>query len=169
MAEPATGPTGLQVGEDRAWQEKFWTAQRVGWIAMTVFILAALLGVTGKGGPVASASARSGDASIDYPRITRWQSDEEISLRLPGSASGRVEVLLSPEFSRLFSIKSIVPEPSSSETTASGNAYRFDVAGGRSEQNITFNVTSGRPVFGQRIEARIGGSKPAQLRVTVLP
>ena len=169
MAKGATARNGLQAGEDRAWQEKMWTAQRFAWVVMALFIVAALFGATGKGGPLASATARSPGASVDYPQITRWQSDEEISVTLPPSASGEVELLVSPEFARLFSIKSIMPEPSRSETTQSGHAFTFDVGGGPAEKTITLFVTAGRPVLGKPIALRVGHSKPAAMRVTVLP
>lgn len=160
---------GLQVNEDRAWQEKFWTAQRVGWIFMALVIVVAILGLTGKGGPLASASARNAVGTIDYPRITRWQSDEEVKVRLEPSAAGKVDLLLSPSFARLFSIKSVTPEPSSVAATGAGQLYTFEVGPGAGEKTISFNVTAGRPALGQPVEARIGNSQPVRMNVTVLP
>lgn len=160
---------GLQVSEDRAWQEKFWTAQRVGWIVMALVIFAASLGLTGKGGPLASATAGNAAGMIEYPRITRWQSQEDVTVRLAPSAAGKVDLLLSPSFARLFSIESVVPEPSSVATTGAGQRFTFEVGPGEGEKTIAFAVTTGRPVLGQPVEARIGNSQPVRLNVTVLP
>lgn len=169
MAAEQRKSGGLQVNEDRAWQEKFWTAQRVSWIAMALVIVVAVLGLTGKGGPFASASARSASGTIEYPRITRWQSQEEVAVRLAPSAAGKVDLLLSPSFARLFSIKSVVPEPSSVATTGAGQRFTFEVGPGEDEKTIIFNVTTGRPVLGQPVEARIGNLQPVRMNVTVLP
>lgn len=169
MTEPKTTSGGLEVSEDRAWQEKFWAAQRVGWAVMTLIVAAALLGLTGKGGPLASATAQSPGVAIDNPRITRWQSDEKISLRLPASASGEADVLLSPAFAEHFTIKSIVPEPASSQATPSGHLFSFDTGRASGASRVTFHVTAAKPVFGQKIEARVGDGEPARMTVTVLP
>lgn len=168
MAQTKAAAGGLQVDEDRSWQEEFWTAQRIGWLLMALFILAALLGLTGKGGPFASATAQSPGGTIDYPQITRWQSDEQVTLRLPETARGEVEVGLSPGFTRVFAVDSIVPEPSASEAGENGLAFTFDVRDG-GEKSIAFNVTTRKPVIGQRVMVRVGNSRPAVMTVTVLP
>lgn len=65
--------TRLDVDDDRAFQEKFWTFQRVAWALMALILLAALAGTTGSGGPLAHAEASGPGGSIEYPRIARWQ------------------------------------------------------------------------------------------------
>ena len=167
MAAENAPRSGLQVNEDRPWQEKFWTVQRVAWVLMALFIVAALAGLTGRGGPLASATARSGAGTIDYPRITRWQSDEQVEFRLAPSSSGEVELIVSPQFGEAFATDSIVPEPSQSRATGAGHHYTFDVGPG--EKAIVFNVTSAKPAVAKSIDVKIGDAPPVQLTVTVLP
>lgn len=169
MAKAETGARGLQVTEDRSWQEKFWTAQRVGWALMALFILAAIAGLTGMGGPLASARAELGGGTIDYPRITRWQADDQLEVRLAPSAPSRVDLTLSPQFVQLFSINSIQPEPSEVQATAAGHRFTFETEPGERERVITFTVRATRPVIAQPVAASLGNSQPQRLTITVLP
>ena len=167
MAKDQNREQTLEVADDRAWQERFWTVQRVGWLVMALFILAALFGATGKGGPLASASAATPDGTLEYPRITRWQSAEDVIVRLPDSAAGDIELLVSPEFAEVYSVDSIVPQPSQSEATSEGHLFTF-AATGKGPKEIILHVTAGKPAFGQPVDVRIGQSV-ARIRVTVLP
>lgn len=72
----------FEVEEDRTFQERFWTAQRFAWSAMGLFIVAALAGATGSGGPLADAVAETPGGTIEYPRIARWQAAERMTVRV---------------------------------------------------------------------------------------
>lgn len=169
MAEKQRKSGRLQVEEDRPWQERMWTAQRIGWVLMALLILAALLGVMGKGGPLASASAHTLAGTIEYPRIARWQSNERVTVRLPPSVGGRVEVELSRPFVQLFSIQSIEPDPSEVLATSAGCRFTFDVEQGGGEKLIIFSLKAGKPALQQTVDVRIGDAPPTQMRLTVLP
>ena len=160
---------GLQIDEDRAWQEKFWTVQRVAWVLMALFIVAVIAGLTGNGGPFASASARTSAGTVEYPRVTRWLADEQVTLRLAPSTEGEVEVLLPREFGTLFTISSIVPEPSKSEATAAGDRLTFDIGPGGGEKTVVLNVTTAKPVLVQPLDVKVADAPPARLTVTILP
>lgn len=169
MAKAETGARGLQVTEDRAWQEKFWTAQRVGWVLMAVFIVAAIAGLTGMGGPLASARAELGGGTIDYPRITRWQADDQLQVRVSPTSPADVELTLSPEFVQLFAISSIQPEPAEVQATAAGHRFTFETEPGERERVISFGVRATRPVIAQPFAASLGNAQPQRLTITVLP
>jgi hypothetical protein len=160
---------GLQVNEDRAWQEKFWTAQRVGWLVMLAIVITAMVGLAGKGGPLASAHAESGGARIDYPRITRWQSADQLTVTLPPDASGAIDVELSPAFAKLFQVEAIEPEPSDNAATTSGQRFTFDVEGGSGDKRIVFHVKASEPAIERAVEARVADGQPARAAITVLP
>lgn len=161
--------SAFQVDEDRAWQEKFWTAQRVGWAMMALLVLVAFTGALGKGGPLASASARTPAGTVEYPRVTRSQSSEQIVVKLSPQAEGEVEVELSSGFLQLFTLRSIHPEPSQSEVTGEGQRFAFDVAGRGSHKRIVLDVRSRQTAFERTVPIRIGDLPPTPLRVTVLP
>ena len=169
MAEQqSTSASRFEIEEDRAWQERFWTAQRIAWVVMALFILAALVGLTGKGGPLASATAQTPGGSIEYPRIARWQSDELLTVKLPPGASGEVELELSSAFIETFAVQTIKPEPSGAVATGTGHRFTFDVDGGGSKV-IQFQLQAANPVLFQPVRASIEGSRPAEMTVTVLP
>lgn len=169
MAKAETGARGLQVTEDRSWQEKFWTAQRVGWALMAMFILAAVAGLTGMGGPLASARAELGGGTIDYPRITRWQADDQLQVSISPASLADVELTLSRDFVQLFAIESIQPEPAEVQATAAGHRFTFETEPGERERVITFTVRATRPVIAQPVAASLGNAQPQRLTITVLP
>lgn len=169
MAKAGPGAGGLEVNEDRAWQEKFWTAQRVGWIVMALFILAAVAGLTGMGGPLASAKAELGGGTIDYPRITRWQADDQMQVRIAPPSPGEVQLTLSREFVQLFTISSIQPEPAQVQSTAAGHSFTFETEPGERERVVSFSVRATRPVLAQPVAASLGDGQPQRLTITVLP
>jgi hypothetical protein len=169
MAAQKTPKSGLEVREDRAWQERFWTAQRLGWIVMALFIVVASLGLTGMGGPLASAKAKLGGGTIEYPRITRWQADDQLEVRLDPTSAGNAELTLSPQFVQLFAISSIQPEPKEVRATTAGHRFTFETDQGEGERVIVFNLRASRPVLGQRVAASLGNGQAAQMTITVLP
>lgn len=169
MAKAETGAPGLQVTEDRPWQERFWTAQRVGWTLMALFIVAAIAGLTGMGGPLATAKAELGGGTIDYPRITRWQADDRLRVRISQTSPANVELTLSREFVELFAISSIQPEPAEVQATSAGHRFTFKTEPGERERVISFTVRATRPVLAKPIFASLGGAQPQRLTITVLP
>jgi len=169
MAKAETGARGLQVTEDRSWQEKFWAAQRVGWALMAMFILAAVAGLTGMGGPLASARAELGGGTIDYPRITRWQADDQLQVSISPASLADVELTLSRDFVQLFAIESIQPEPAEVQATSAGHRFTFETEPGERERVVTFTVRATRPVLAQPVAASLGNAQPQRLTITVLP
>ena len=169
MAKAETNARRLQVTEDRSWQEKFWTAQRVGWVLMAILILAAIAGLTGMGGPLASARAELGGGTIDYPRITRWQADDQMQVRISPASPTDVELTLSREFVQLFTISSIQPEPAEVQATAAGHRFTFETEPGERERVIAFAVRATRPVIARPFAASLGDAQPQRLTITVLP
>ncbi|HVL79098.1 MAG TPA: hypothetical protein VM346_07390 [Sphingomicrobium sp.] len=169
MAEKQAQARGLQVNEDRHWQETLWTAQRFAWAAMALLVVLAMLGATGKGGPLATASVKSTGATIEYPRITRWQSADQLSVRLPANASGEVQIELSQPFVELFSIESVEPEPSRMEASGQGHRFAFNVSGGGGQPLIVFHIKASRFAFSRTVTARVGEAAPVEMSLIILP
>lgn len=159
----------LEVEEDRAYQERFWTVQRFAWGVMGLFILAAIAGATGSGGPLAHAVVKTPSGTIDYPRIARWQAADQMTLRFPASTSGPVEVELADTLVQALSVESIEPEPSSSTALGGSRRFTFDLGAGGGEKSIVFNLRPGSPAFPASARARLGSSPPVELDFVVLP
>jgi hypothetical protein len=61
----------LQIDEDLAFQRREWKIQRVGWGAMALVIIAALLGVFGTG-PLSNATLEREGLRLEYERFCRF-------------------------------------------------------------------------------------------------
>lgn len=159
----------LQVDEDRRFQERFWKAQRFAWGAMGLFILTALAGATGSGGPLAHELVETPAGSIEYPRIARWQAADQMTIRLPASAVGPVEIELSDAFIQAFAVETVQPEPSSATAMGSSHRYTFDLPADRGEKSIVFGLRPGSPALPSSGRARLGSAPPVNLNFVVLP
>ncbi|MBL0968407.1 MAG: hypothetical protein IBJ02_04785 [Brevundimonas sp.] len=90
----------LELGEDTGFQRRFWRIQRIAWAGFALVIVAALLGLTGAGGPLSRSVVRTPDGLIDSPRISRWSAAEELRFELSGRDGARID--LSPGFATHF-------------------------------------------------------------------
>lgn len=134
---------------------------------MALFLAAALGGVTGSGGLLAHGRVETPAATFDYPRIARWQAADDLTVTLPPRTSGEVELDLSSDFVRLFSIESVEPTPTEVAATRDGHRFTFDVLAGGGI--IAFHVRPSKPSLPRRVTATVGTAPPAHMTITVLP
>ena len=127
--EPPVRPDGLQLVDDRRYQERLWTVERWAWLVFIAITLAAALGATGAGGPFSRKLAAIEGGQIDHPRIARWQASDEMAVHF-AERNGARTLLLSPAFAQSFQIEGIQPEPDRVEATAEGQVMHFDAADG---------------------------------------
>lgn len=120
----------LEIDENRSFQETFWTIQRWAWVGYGVIICGALLGLAGEGGVFARAQVQAGSSQIDYPRLSRWQTEETISITFAAAKEAHRSVLLSPAFGRSLAIEGAQPVPSQSSATMAGEEVMFRVRPG---------------------------------------
>lgn len=111
------------VPEDMRFQRANWIAERIGWAAMSVIVLAALLGVFSDG-PLSQRSIASGPVTLEQQRFGRQLRGNEMMLALPASDMP-VEVMLSDRLLEAMAVDSIEPRPDSSRAGAEGAVYSF--------------------------------------------
>jgi hypothetical protein len=87
---PGIRPDGLQLEEDRRLQERLWTAERVAHVVFALLVAAGLAGALGAGGPLASGTREIEGGEVDHPRILRWETSEDIVVRLDDPAAPRL-------------------------------------------------------------------------------
>jgi len=126
LEKPTVREDGLQLDEYRSFQERFWTVERIVWIAFALIILAALLGAFGAGGPLASKITQTDTVVIEHPRIGRWEGTDEMSVRFKPSASPRRSLFLPDAFAEHFQVEDIQPLPVRTTIEASGQRLFFD-------------------------------------------
>lgn len=137
-------------------------------MALALIVIAALMGLTGAGGPFGSGRVAGPSGSVDYPRVARWAAANEMSVRFAGAGTtGVVEV--DQAFFEVFGIEGIQPSPSASAFTGTGQRFTFDRAGRAGGDTVTFKVRPRRPAFPLRTHVRIGEGEPLRFSAIVLP
>lgn len=159
---------GLEIDSDRAFQERFWIVERIGWALMLLIVLAALAGFTGVTGPASTGRAEAAGARVDYPRISRWQTADMLAIEFAEGAGGKVEVLIPREFTRVFSIEGVTPEPSKVTATSDGPLYEFEVDADPGTKTADFAIRAQRPAVPTRARGAVAG-EPFAMSFTVLP
>jgi hypothetical protein len=143
-AEPNGRRVGaIEVNQDLSHLQRSWKAQRVGWTFMLILVLAAFLGLFGKG-PL--ASARVGDAGdplrLEYDRLARHASLTRLRIFLaPGAVEGgKARVWIGREYLQGVEIEQITPEPEGVASDGRGLIYVFPIAGSAQPTVILFVI-----------------------------
>jgi len=129
----------LELDEDPAFQERFWTIERWCWLGFAALVLAGLLGLFGGGGVFSRASLAMSGASLDYPAVTRWQSDDTLEVDLSGDAR---TVTLPRSLTEAFDIERILPRPSLETPSPLGTILTF---GEHSGGHVSMAIRATKP------------------------
>jgi len=115
----------LDLDQDLTFEKRQWKVQRVGWAAMVLIVVAALLGVFGSG-PLSAASVGDNATLVaHYQRFVRHQGQGELVVKVAPNeaAEGRVEFWLTTEFLGEIDLQGISPEPD--EVRSAGDRQIF--------------------------------------------
>ncbi|MGE7368897.1 hypothetical protein ACQKKX_07460 [Neorhizobium sp. NPDC001467] len=168
MEEPRLRPDGLQLEEHRRFQKRFWKIERIAWVAFAIVTVAALLGLTGAGGPLATASAESSNAVISYPRVARWETADELQIAFrPRDGVTERMVTLSPAFAKAFQLEDVQPEPSETTISDRGQILIF----GNADSNgglVTMHIRA-QSVGRNGFSVTVDGDASTALTTYVLP
>lgn len=130
--------------QDLKFQRAEWRAQRVGWVLLALFIIAAGLGVFGEGGFLAQASGRSADGTltVEYKRLVRQQTatalDIQAYVRTEASSELRLWILRS--YLDAVAITAITPEPDRVILDGPRTTFVFRVAPGSRAHALRFDL-----------------------------
>jgi hypothetical protein len=154
----------LEIDEDVAFQRKEWLAQRLGVALLFVFVLGALLGVTGMGGPLSHqvAGEPDGPVQLEYDRFVRRGGIATIKVRLNG-ISGSPRLWISSQYIDHVHIESIDPRPDS--VSIEHNRHVYTVPTKSPQATITLQVK--HETFG-RLEGEIGIADSLSFRFSQL-
>jgi hypothetical protein len=166
VEEPPIRDDGLQLEENRPFQERLWSTERWAWLAFFAIIAAAIGGFTGAGGYFSHAETNLAGGTIDRPRISRWQASDTFTLRFaPGGTERRLT--LSPAFAETFHLEDIQPAPERFEALPSGESMIFLVPQG-APATVWLHVRAMQPGLAT-YAASIDGGPPASLSTFVMP
>ena len=143
----------LEIDEDLAFQRKEWFAQRVGISVLSLFVLAALLGVTGAGGVLSHAKAGEpgGAVSIEYERFVRRGAMSTITLRFHSDPPGFIQFWVSAPYLARVRIDSVAPMPQTVTVEESRQVYT--IRAGSTEVAVTVEME--HTTWG-RLEGEVG-------------
>lgn len=104
-------------------------AERIGWGAIALIIVAAGLGLFGSG-PLSSARAASddGSVSIEYRRFWRISSPMQIRIEVAPPIDGVARLWIDRDYLDALSVSRIVPQPQRVEAAADRVIYMFPTA-----------------------------------------
>lgn len=136
----------IQIEEDLTFQSHQMRFERIGWAVLALLLVAALLGLLGRG-PLSAATA--GDAGepirVEYERIERKLSPTTITVVLtPEAASnGMVRVWIDRDWLDEVTFETISPEPESVEIDPQRLIYVFAVNAGQGQVEVVFHLEHG--------------------------
>lgn len=133
----------LEIQQDLAFQERMWQVQRVGWVIMALLLLAAALGLLGRGWLSRTTLGEAGDLMwIEYDRFAHLKADMTLDVHLNGSAGAGNEARLWLDRSYLerVQIERITPQPDSVEVTGERLTYVFKVSEAGEPVDVTFSL-----------------------------
>lgn len=151
----------LQINADLEYQEKAWRVERVAVVVGTLFLLAAALGLFGRG-PLSEGEAgtRGGPLQLDYERFTRVGAQSDLTARigpvgLPGT---RIELAISGEYLEDMEVQQVLPDPDSVEVGSERVTYTFAAADAPEVREIKFRMQP-REIGLHRAEVAVGDTR----------
>jgi hypothetical protein len=143
---PPMGGPALHISEvqDTRFQEREWTVQRVGWVLLVAFVVAALLGFLGPG-PLSHSQAESTNGTIhaEYYRFVRLGGAGTVTVTVAPSAIGpdSMDVWWNGSYLDETKVEGVTPEPDT--VTAIGGRVRYTFAAESSDRPVvvTFDLT----------------------------
>jgi hypothetical protein len=118
--------TELDTADSLRFQRRAWAFERVGWVAMALFLVCATAGVLGRG-PFSHAQGRSHDGmlSVDYERVVRRSAPSDLRLMIDVPRPNPCVVRLSRAYVDQAGVEQIVPPAQSIQSAGDELLYRF--------------------------------------------
>lgn len=133
----------LELAQDLEFHRRELRAERIGWAAMLLVVLLALLGLFGSG-PLSRNQIQTADGGLQvrYNRFARYMAPTELRLTFGPEAvqDGQVHVWLSRQYVQHLQIQKIIPEPDSVQLEGQRLTYTFNVLQNGQPGEIVFEL-----------------------------
>ena len=156
----------LEIDEDVPFQKKEWFFQRIGMALLFLFVVAALLGFTGLGGPASRGEAgeRGGPLHVEYDRVVRRGGFSKLKMHLR-SAPGDVRFWVSASYLEHVAIEAFEPTPEHVSVETDRHIYLIHAG----SPAITVTLEVEHETFGVvDVEVGLVGGPSVQFRQLVL-
>jgi hypothetical protein len=159
----------IAVGEDLAFQERWWTFETAVWFFFILLLAADVLGVFGAGW-LAHAQITDVGAGIRvrYDRVVRTGTPSAMAVHFGDDAAsgGKVRLTVSNSVVKSLGAQRVIPQPETSAIVAGGMMYTFPVGGSPGE--VDFELQPAQPGI-YRFTLQVPGHTAVSRRVVVLP
>ncbi len=164
----------LEVNEDLKFQRRDWAVQRVGWVAMALVALVALLGFFGGTGALrGEAKATNEDAvvSVSYERFLRFMKPTTLQIQLGQEAGkeGKVSAWLDRRYLDGLQVQQITPQPDSAKAGPEKLTYVFEVDDPNGTTTVSFDLLPEQKVGVLKGRVGIGDGEPVSFGQFVYP
>jgi len=159
----------LAVGENLAFQRRWWTFERIIWPIFLLIVVFDLLGGLGHGWLAkAKATTAGGALTLDYERIERANTPSTMTLHFSPAAirDGQIKVFVSDSVVQELGAQRIAPQPAVSAVGEHGINYTFAATVSPAEVQIQLQPSD--PGI-HRFRLRIPEVAAIEARVLVLP
>lgn len=163
---PPIRADGLQLGDERAFQERLWRAERIAWCVFAAILLLALLGLTGAGGVFSRTIVTTEVGEIRHARVARWERADEMSVVFSKPAPQH-RLVLSGSFGEHFQTEDIRPEPARTTVDPRGEILEFASTPSGSVE-VRFYLKPRRTGVA-RFQAQMDAAPAVAIRALVLP
>ncbi len=141
----------FELDEQPSRTERLWRIQRIGWVAMLLFVAGAILGLFGAG-PLDHAYVRRNGLEIAYSRFQRMTSEANLEVTVLRAPADMTRVWVDQNYIGQFEISSVTPQPESTASSSGQVRYAFrSKAGERLVVSIRLRASEGTfgPVTGK--------------------
>ncbi len=136
---PGNQKAGLDIDQSVASQKREWIFQRIGWLALFLFLAAAVLGLLGGLGPLANARTSSGTLAVEYSRFERFGAPVEMQVTVGPTGDDRLRLRVDRRLTETYTVQQVHPQPDSVRVTNGAYVYTFSALPDESSR-ITFNL-----------------------------
>ena len=159
----------IAVGEDLAFQRKWWRFERIVWPILFLVVVIDMLGGFGRGWlSKAHRASPDGSYTLDYERIERASTPSIMTLQLGRGTihDGRITVYISDSVVKALGALRVSPQPAMSRIGSGGITYVFPAGGIPASVQIELQP-SFPGLHGFRIQ--VEGGAPIDGIVAVMP
>lgn len=133
----------LDVRHDEVFRRREWKIERIGWVLVTLFVLAGLVGLLSSGPLSWATTDEDAAVVVTYDAVTHYEADESITLTLDPDLveQGTVALTITGTWMSGIDVQSIWPEPAAQRLVPGGVSLEFDVADpGRLEVTVAYRA-----------------------------
>jgi hypothetical protein len=158
-------PVDLPIEEHLGYQRRRDHVQSVLWLAMLAFVLAAVAGLFGQGGPLATRHVIHEGVRIDVPRFARHDAPLMIEVEAP-AADGPLHLRLRGDWALGVLVDTVVPTPERMRLADGALWLEFAPAEGPRQVRIEARTRAPGTLRG---DLQVDGGTPVPLHAMVFP